>query len=133
VGASVIAVDPSERCRSLWAVLVVRDARFNELVSEALDAIPDPLWDLMDNVAVFVEDAADDPTLLGLYEGIPLTERGEYGGLAMPDRITIYRLAICAICENEQDVVAEVGVTVVHEIAHHFGIEDDRLHELGWG
>ncbi|MEQ8718367.1 MAG: metallopeptidase family protein [Acidimicrobiales bacterium] len=114
-------------------MLVVPEARFNELVSEALDAIPDALWELMDNVAVFIEDAADDPTLLGLYEGIPLTERGEYGGLAMPDRITIYRLAICAICETEQDVVDEVGVTVVHEVAHHFGIEDDRLHELGWG
>lgn len=133
MGASVIDVDTSEGRRNLSAVLVVPEARFNELVSEALDAIPDALWELMDNVAVFIEDAADDPTLLGLYEGIPLTERGEYGGLAMPDRITIYRLAICAICETEQDVVDEVGVTVVHEVAHHFGIEDDRLHELGWG
>lgn len=113
-------------------MIQVSEARFTELVAEALDQIPDGLSELMDNVAVFVEDAGDDPTLLGLYEGIPLTERGEYGGFAMPDRITIYRLPICALCDSTDDIVAEVLVTVVHEVAHHFGISDERLVELGW-
>jgi len=69
---------------------------------------------------------------LGLYDGIPLTERGDYGIGELPDRIFIYRSAICAICQTEADVVHEVITTVVHEVAHHFGIDDDRLHELGW-
>ena len=108
-------------------------AAFEELVADALDLLPEDLAELVDNVAVFVEDEHPEvPDLLGLYEGQPLTERGEYGGLVMPDRITIYRLAICQTCESEEEVVDEVAVTVVHEIAHHFGIDDRRLHELGW-
>lgn len=108
-------------------------AAFEQLVADALDLLPDELAVLVDNVAVFVEDEhPDDPDLLGLYEGQPLTERGEYGGLVMPDRITIYRLAICDMCDTEEEVVEEVAVTVVHEVAHHFGIDDRRLHELGW-
>ena len=75
---------------------------------------------------------ADDPTLLGLYDGIPLTERDSTYAGAMPDRIFVYRNPTLEICETEEDVVEEVGITVVHEIAHHFGIEDDRLHELGY-
>ena len=111
----------------------VSQAVFEELVADALDLLPDELSALADNVAVFVEDEhPDDPDLLGLYEGQPLTERGEYGGLVMPDRITIYRLPILARCRTEQEVVRQVQVTVVHEIAHHFGIDDDRLDELGW-
>jgi len=109
--------------------------RFEELVSDALDEIPADLAAQMDNVVVLVEDEApaDDPTLLGLYDGIPLTERGElWAAGAMPDRITIFRNPTLAICDSDEDVVAEVRITVVHEIAHHFGIEDDRLHELGW-
>jgi predicted Zn-dependent protease with MMP-like domain len=107
---------------------------FEQLVADALDLLPDELAALVDNVAVFVEDEhPDDPDLLGLYEGQPLTERGEYGGLVMPDRITIYRLAICDMCDTEEEVVEEVAVIVVHEVAHHFGIDDRRLHELGWG
>lgn len=108
--------------------------RFEELVSEALDQIPPELLDLMDNVVVLVEDEPEDGSdLLGLYEGYALTERGwDYGGV-LPDRITIYRLPTLAICDSDSDVVDEVATTVVHEIAHHFGIEDDRLHELGWG
>ena len=75
----------------------------------------------------------DEPDLLGLYDGYALTERGwDYAG-SLPDRIMIYREAICEICETEDDVVDEVTITVVHEIAHHFGIEEERLHELGWG
>ena len=107
--------------------------RFEELVADALDEVPQELMNLLDNVVVLVEDRnPEEPELLGLYEGYALTERGwQYGG-ALPDRIMIYREAICDICETEDDVVEEVTITVVHEIAHHFGIDDDRLHELGW-
>ena len=86
----------------------------------------------MDNVFVIVEDDSDDPDLLGHYEGVPLTERHDYGGMVMPDRIVIFRRPICAMCDSEEEVVEEVLVTVVHELAHHFGIDDDRLDELGW-
>ncbi len=108
--------------------------RFEELVAAALDEIPPELGRLIDNVAVFVEDDGPEPGLLGLYEGIPLTERttSGYTGV-LPDRITLYRRPICAVCDSEADVVDEVAVTVIHEVAHHFGIDDDRLHELGWG
>lgn len=105
---------------------------FEMLVADALDAIPAAIAGLMDNVAVVVEDESDDPHLLGLYEGIPLTDRDDYGGMVMPDRITLYRRAICAICTNESEVRDEVRITVVHEVAHHFGIDDDRLDDLGW-
>ena len=107
--------------------------RFEELVADALDEVPAELMALLDNVVVLVEDRnADEPDLLGLYEGYALTERGwDYGG-ALPDRIMVYRSAICDICEDEDQVVEEVTITVVHEIAHHFGIDDDRLHALGW-
>jgi predicted Zn-dependent protease with MMP-like domain len=106
---------------------------FEALVADALDAVPPELMALLDNVVVLVEDRNDEePDLLGLYEGYALTERGwDYGG-ALPDRIMIYREAICDVCETEQEVVEEVTITVVHEIAHHFGIDDARLHALGW-
>jgi predicted Zn-dependent protease with MMP-like domain len=109
-------------------------ARFEELVADALDQVPADLMALLDNVVVLVEDRnPDEPDLLGLYEGYALTERGwDYGG-ALPDRIMIYRVAICEMCEDEDEVVEEVTVTVVHEIAHHFGIDEERLHALGWG
>ena len=107
--------------------------RFEELVADALDSIPAELGSLMDNVAVFVEEG-HNPNLLGLYTGVPLTRRDAgYAGMVMPDRITIYRRPILARCATEQDVVDQVRVTVVHEVAHHFGIDDERLHELGWG
>lgn len=112
---------------------IVPQSKFEQLVAEALDLIPDDLALLIDNVAIFVEDChPDDPDLLGLYEGVPLTGRDDYGALTLPDRVTIYRLPICAMCVNEDDVVEEVAVTVVHELAHHFGIDDERLAELGW-
>ena len=108
-------------------------ARFEELVADALDEVPAQLMALLDNVVVLVEDRnAEEPDLLGLYEGYALTERGWDHSGALPDRIMIYREAICDICETEDDVVEEVLITVVHEIAHHFGIDDDRLHDLGW-
>jgi predicted Zn-dependent protease with MMP-like domain len=108
---------------------------FEAAVSDALDTVPPELAKLMDNVVVLVEDEApaDDPELLGLYEGTPLTERGEWWAAgSLPDRITIFRLPTLAYCDSAEDVVDEVRVTVVHEIAHHFGIDDERLHELGW-
>ncbi|MFG2308810.1 metallopeptidase family protein [Streptomyces sp. NPDC048566] len=108
---------------------------FEELVSQALDKIPPELTRVMDNVAVFVEDEppADDPELLGLYEGTPLTDRGEWYAGVLPDRISIYKGPILRLCTTPDEVVHEVAVTVIHEIAHHFGIDDERLHELGWG
>jgi predicted Zn-dependent protease with MMP-like domain len=108
--------------------------RFEELVGEALDTIPRELAEAMDNVVVLVDDRnSDDPQLLGLYEGVALTERtSDYGGV-LPDRITLYQEAIVDICDDEDDVVREVAVTVVHEVAHHFGVDEDTLHELGWG
>jgi len=106
--------------------------RFAELVANALDELPPALGDLIQNVAVVVNDVAPPGNLLGLYEGIPLTERYEYGGLAMPDRITVFRRAICALCAGEEEAVAQIRITVVHEVAHHFGISDERLDELGW-
>jgi len=109
-------------------------ARFDELVSDALDAIPAELARAMDNVVVLVEDRdPDDPELLGLYHGIALTERSSSYGGVLPDRIAIYREAILEMCADEDEVVHEVAVTVVHEIAHHFGIDEATLHRLGWG
>jgi predicted Zn-dependent protease with MMP-like domain len=105
--------------------------RFEDMVGEALDSLPPKLGRMIRNVAVVVEDGTD-PRLLGLYHGVPLTERTSYYSAVLPDKITIYRLAICARCNSEQDVIDEVRTTVVHEVGHHFGIDDDRLHELGW-
>ena len=108
---------------------------FEDAVRDALDEIPEELARVMDNVVVLVEDHAppDEPDLLGLYEGTPLTERTSfYAAGSLPDRIFVYRLPTLAICETRDDVVEEVAITVVHEIAHHFGIDDERLHALGW-
>ena len=106
--------------------------RFEDMVAEALDSLPEQLGRLMSNVAVTVQHGPGPPGLLGLYEGIPLTSRTTgYAGV-LPDRITIYRLAICAVCDTTQEVVDEVRRTVVHEVGHHFGIDDARLRELGW-
>ena len=107
--------------------------RFEELVADALDEIPEELGRLMDNVWVTVEDVPEVAGLLGLYDGVPLTERdGGYAGMVMPDRITLYRIPICAMCRTDAQVVDVVRDTVIHEVAHHFGIDDDRLDELGW-
>ncbi|HEY2447506.1 MAG TPA: metallopeptidase family protein [Mycobacterium sp.] len=107
--------------------------RFDELVSDALDLIPPQLAAVMDNVVVLVADRNDEEDdLLGLYEGVALTERDSHYAGSLPDTITIYRDALLDVCDDEDEVVEEVKITVVHEIAHHFGIDDDRLHELGW-
>ena len=113
-------------------MIEVSPGRFEEMVAAALDGLPEELGALMSNVAVTVQHEPGPPGLLGLYEGIPLTSRTTgYAGV-LPDRITIFRLAICAVCETEQEVVGEVRRTVVHEVGHHFGIGDARLTELGW-
>jgi len=124
----------SGKSGTIAGVLDITRREFEELVSEALDGIPPELTGLMSNVAVLVEEEPppEDPELLGLYEGVPLTERGDWYSGVLPDRITIYRLPTLRICETADDVVDEVRITVVHEIAHHFGIDDDRLHELGY-
>ncbi|WP_024801307.1 metallopeptidase family protein [Nocardia sp. BMG51109] len=113
----------------------ISDDRFEELVGEALDLIPAELARAIDNVVVLIEPRnPEDPQLLGLYHGISLIDRvdSQYGG-ALPDTVTIYRDAILEICDSAEDVVEEVAITVIHEIAHYFGIDEDRLHELGWG
>jgi predicted Zn-dependent protease with MMP-like domain len=107
--------------------------RFDELVSDALDLIPPKLAAAIDNVVVLVEARhPEEADLLGLYEGVALTERDSSYSGSLPDAITIYRDALLDICDTDSDVVEEVAITVIHEIAHHFGIDDDRLHELGW-
>ncbi|HEY0951041.1 metallopeptidase family protein [Nocardioides sp.] len=107
---------------------------FDALVDRALDDIPDEIAALVRNVVVLVEDEppADDPDLLGLYEGIALTERWGEPVMELPDRILIFRGPLLDLCDTEEQLVEEVRITVVHEIAHHFGIDDDRLHDLGY-
>ncbi|HWD03062.1 MAG TPA: metallopeptidase family protein [Amycolatopsis sp.] len=109
-------------------------ARFEELVSEALDEVPPEFAAAMDNVVVLVEEFNDEePDILGLYHGIALTHRTtDYGGV-LPDRISIYRRPILQMCSTEAEVVREVVITVLHELGHHFGLDDARLHDLGWG
>ena len=107
---------------------------FEVHVNVALDSIPDELFSLLDNCVIVVADdaPAEYPGLLGLYEGTPLTERGfSYGGV-LPDTITVFRNPTLAICDTVEEVVDEVHITVVHEVAHFFGIDDHRLHELGY-
>jgi predicted Zn-dependent protease with MMP-like domain len=106
--------------------------RFEDMVADALDSLPDGLGQLMRNVAVTVDHDDGRPGLLGLYTGVPLTSRDSWYSGVLPDRIIIYRRAICAICQTEDEVVEQVRRTVIHEVAHHFGISDDRLAELGW-
>lgn len=111
----------------------VSPERFDELVGEALEGIPDELAAMMENVAVIVAGHHEERDLFGLYEGIPLTRRGpiSYGGV-LPDRITIYEDTISAHCRDEDALVRQIRKTVIHEVGHHFGISDARLDELGW-
>ncbi|MDO8105876.1 metallopeptidase family protein [Isoptericola sp. b441] len=109
---------------------------FEDAVRDALDLLPDDIAAMMDDVVVLVEDdpPPDEPDLLGLYEGVALTERDSWWAAgSLPDRITVFRHPTLAVCESVREVVEEVAVTVLHEVAHHFGIDDERLHELGWG
>ena len=112
------------------------DDDFEAAVGDALDLIPDELARLMSNVAVLVADEPPDgePELLGLYEGVPLTERdGWWDAGSLPDRITIFKGPLTRLYPDRDDLLDEIAVTVVHEVAHHFGIDDERLHDLGWG
>lgn len=128
-------------CRRTWTggcpasvagVQPVSPQEFEELVADALDTLPPELARHFDNVVVVVEDEnAEDPQILGLYDGVALTERVHYSG-ALPDRISLYRIPLCLLAEDLDHLVEEIAVTVVHEFAHHMGIDDDRLHELGW-
>ena len=114
----------------------VPQVEFESIVEEALDDVPEELMAMLDNVVFLVEDEppADDPDLLGVYDGIPLTERDSGWGLGnLPDRITLFRGPLTRMCDDIDDLREEIAVTVVHEIAHHFGIDDATLHELGWG
>jgi predicted Zn-dependent protease with MMP-like domain len=107
---------------------------FDRLVDQALSTIPERLADLIDNVVIMVEDLApaQDSGLLGYYDGVPLTERDTAYAGVLPDRIVIFREPILDICNSPEDVVEQVRITVVHEIAHHFGIDDDHLDDLGY-
>jgi predicted Zn-dependent protease with MMP-like domain len=110
----------------------VSEDEFEAMVADALDELPEELAVAMDNVAIVVDEWPTG-SVLGLYEGVPLTRRGPvgYSGV-MPDLITIYRGPLCAEARDRADLVAQVRITVLHEIGHHFGIDDDRLEELGW-
>ena len=110
----------------------VEPERFEAMVGQALDGLPPDLGRVMRNVAVTVEHDDGPPGLLGLYQGVPLTSRTTHYAGVLPDRIIIYRRAICAICRSDDEVVEQVRRTVIHEVGHHFGIGDARLHELGW-
>jgi predicted Zn-dependent protease with MMP-like domain len=112
----------------------ISPAEFESLVTAALDDIPDELVAVMENCVILVEEFSPpgERVLLGLYDGVPLTERGQGYGAVLPDRILIFRQPILAICDTVEEVVRQVHITVVHEIAHHFGIDDARLHELGY-
>ncbi|WP_308652074.1 metallopeptidase family protein [uncultured Actinomyces sp.] len=121
------------------------DADFEDAVGDALDSLPPDLAEAMDNVVILVQDEPEPdmlrredydelgrPTLLGLYDGVPLTARDASWSLVLPDRIFIFKGPLERWCTSREELVEEITVTVIHEIAHHFGIDDDRLHELGW-
>lgn len=112
----------------------VSPERFAELVGDALDRLPGDIVRMLDNVVIQVDEQADgEPGLLGLYRGIALTERTSDYSFVMPDQITVYRQPLMRICADENELARQIGVTVVHELGHHLGIDDARLHELGWG
>jgi len=115
-------------------MIAMSSEEFEQAVADGLDAVPDELAQAMSNVAIVIDDDSppDEPELFGLYVGVPLTKRDEWWAGSLPDRITIFRDPILRHCDSPDEVRRQVTVTVVHEIAHHFGIDDDRLHELGW-
>ena len=112
----------------------IDESEFEELVSHALDGVPPELTALMDNVVVLIEaePPPEEPGILGLYDGVPLTERDSNYTFLAPDRIFVYRGPLTRMCESPEELVDEVRITVVHEIAHHFGIDDAALHDLGY-
>jgi predicted Zn-dependent protease with MMP-like domain len=118
---------------TVQAMFTVTAERFEALVANALDSLPADLGKAMENVAVVVDERSVGGNLFGLYQGIPLTQRGPQSyRWVMPDRITLFQDTICRVCSTEAEVIAQVRKTVIHEVAHHFGISDPRLEELGW-
>ena len=115
-------------------MLLLTHEEFERLVVDELDLLPDDMVDGLENVFFVVEDRPENGTLdtLGLYEGVALTERGQYGFGEIPDRIVVYREPLLAACSTLDELKDEIHVTLVHEIVHYYGIDDDRLHELGW-
>ncbi len=111
------------------------DAEFDDAIADALDIIPIPLQAMLDNVVFLVVDEPpeDEPELLGVYDGVPLTERDDVWGGDLPDRITLFRGPLSRMCASREELVEEIGVTVLHEVAHFFGIGEERVHSLGWG
>lgn len=112
----------------------VGSEEFERLVIDELDALPDEMVEGLDNVAFVVEDRPEDGSLdlLGLYDGVNLTERGQYGFGELPDRIILYREPLLDVSEDLEELKEQIHVTLVHEIAHFYGIDDEQLHELGW-
>ncbi|MGI0522500.1 metallopeptidase family protein [Microbacterium maritypicum] len=109
-------------------------AAFEELVIDELDRLPDDMVEGLENVVFVVEDRPEDGSLdlLGLYDGLALTERTQYGMGELPDRIVVYREPHLAQCETDDELREEIHTTLVHEIAHFYGIDDEQLHEMGW-
>src|SRR5262245_28032077 len=118
--------------RDNGCMILIEPERFEEMVVAALDGLPEQLGEMMRNVAVTVEHGPGLRGTLRLYQGVPLTMRTTQCSGVLSDRSIIYRLAICAICRTEEEVADQVRRTVVHEVGHHFGIDDERLRELGW-
>jgi len=114
-------------------VVEVSREEFESLVVAGLDALPDEMVRNLDNVIFVVEDHPEGDDILGLYDGVSLPERGTYGYGELPDRIVVYRQPLLDHCDSLDQLREEIHITLVHEIAHYFGIDDDRLHELGWG
>lgn len=129
-----------------FAVVKMTEEEFEEAVADGIDMVPDELMDAVDNVVILIEeeprpdlvlpgelDEDGRAKILGLYEGTALTDRDDGWAGALPDAIFIFRGPLMRFCDTRDELIEEIAVTVIHEIAHHFGIEDDRLHELGWG
>ncbi len=114
--------------------LSVSEEQFERLVADELDRLPDNMLDGLDNVVFVIEDVPEDGSmdLLGLYDGLAVTERGNYGFGELPDRIILFREPLVAACSTLEELKDEIHVTLVHEIAHYYGIDDDELHRLGW-
>lgn len=123
----------SARCGTIPHVMEMSAEAFEQLVTDELDLLPDEMVDGLDNVVFVVEDEPENgEELFGVYDGIAATERGQYGFGELPDRIVVFRKQHLAECDTVEELKDEVHTTLVHEIGHFYGIDDERLHELGW-